>query len=81
MYVVVPFYYSPLRIQSSSSSAVFSDPEVAIVSLPQLPPEPEPLDEWYQSAVVTERMEAFNEHLTDSWQSGASGEPLKPVRC
>jgi hypothetical protein len=76
MYFVVPFY-SPLK--SSSSSAVFSNPEAAIVSLPQLPPEPEPLDEWYQSAVVTERLEAFNKYLTDSWQSGTSSEPLKTV--
>ena len=79
MYFVVPFY-SPLGIKSSSSSAVFSDPEAAIVSLPQLPPEPEPLDEWYQSAVVMERLEAFNEHLMDSWQSGTSSEPLKTVQ-
>jgi hypothetical protein len=77
MYSVIRFY-SPLRIKSSSSSAVFSDPEVSIVSLPQLPPEPEPLDDWYQSAVVTERLEAFNEYLTDSGQSGtSSSEPLK----
>jgi hypothetical protein len=71
VYFVVPSY-SPLRIKSSSPSAVFSGPEVTIVSLPQLPPEPEPLDEWYQSAVVTERLEAFNEYLTVSWQSGTN---------
>lgn len=79
MYFVVPFDCQ-LRIKPISSSAVFSDPEAAIVSLPQLPPEPEPLDEWYQSAVVTERLEAFHEYLTNSRRSGTSSEPLKTVQ-
>lgn len=38
---------------------VFADPEKSIVSLPKLPPEPEPLDEWYDSNDVKDPISSF----------------------
>ena len=52
-----------------AASGVFRYPESSIVSLPELPPEPEPLDEWYASEEVEKRLEAFVKgHLRQTWQ-------------
>ncbi|KAL3902707.1 MAG: hypothetical protein SGILL_010729, partial [Bacillariaceae sp.] len=40
-------------------SPLFMDPEVSVVSLPRLPPEPEPLTEWYESQEVEELLGTF----------------------
>ena len=48
----------------SNHSSLFDDPEKSIVSLPMLPPEPEPLDEWYASSDVQGPMTSFvQDHL------------------
>jgi dethiobiotin synthetase len=53
---------------SSSSSSLFANPEKSIISLPQLPPEPEPLNEWFASSDVQNPMSLFvHEHLFESY--------------
>ncbi len=48
----------------SSSSSLFANPEQSIISLPTLPPEPEPLNDWYASNDVQGPMTAFvQDHL------------------
>lgn len=45
-------------------SGLFANPEKSIVSLPKLPPEPEPLDEWYDSNDVKDPILSFvHDHL------------------
>lgn len=45
-------------------SPLWADPDKSIVSLPALPPEPEPLDKWYASQKVRERLHTFvHDHL------------------
>jgi dethiobiotin synthetase/adenosylmethionine--8-amino-7-oxononanoate aminotransferase len=52
----------------SCSSSLFADPERSIISLPTLPPEPEPLDEWFASSDVQDPMALFvHDHLFDSY--------------
>jgi dethiobiotin synthetase/adenosylmethionine--8-amino-7-oxononanoate aminotransferase len=54
---------------SSSSSPLFLDPETSIRSLPRLPPEPEPLTDWYASEEVKRITSSFvHDHLLPSWQ-------------
>eukprot|EP00562_Extubocellulus_spinifer_P032463 CAMPEP_0178731820 /NCGR_PEP_ID=MMETSP0699-20121125/30238_1 /TAXON_ID=265572 /ORGANISM="Extubocellulus spinifer, Strain CCMP396" /LENGTH=363 /DNA_ID=CAMNT_0020383901 /DNA_START=654 /DNA_END=1744 /DNA_ORIENTATION=+ len=45
-----------------------NDPNESILSLPPLPPEPEPLDGWYQSHEVEEKLEAFETRLEMLWR-------------
>ena len=45
-----------------------NDPNESILSLPPLPPEPEPLDGWYQSNEVEEKLEAFETRLEMLWR-------------
>ena len=53
---------------SSSSNSLFANPDKSIISLPALPPEPEPLDEWYSSSDVQCPMTSFvQEHLFESF--------------
>lgn len=53
---------------SSSSSLLFANPEQSIISLPTLPPEPEPLNEWYASSDVQGPMTSFvQDHLFQSY--------------
>lgn len=52
----------------NNSSMMFSNPDASIVSLPALPPEPEPLTEWYESSQVQDSLHSFvHEHLTQAW--------------
>ena len=55
------------KMRAGSGKSLFDYPDISIVSLPQLPPEEEPLHEWYTSAQVKETLESFNQHLTTSW--------------
>ena len=43
------------------------DPKQSILSLPPLPPEPEPLTPWYQSKEVEEGLDAFEDRLEYLW--------------
>lgn len=43
------------------------DPKESILSLPPLPPEPEPLTSWYQSKEVEEGLDAFEDRLEYLW--------------
>jgi hypothetical protein len=51
----------------SKNVGVLSNPEDAIISLPQLPPQPEPLGEWYASEQVNATLRGFQGYLTSSW--------------
>jgi dethiobiotin synthetase/adenosylmethionine--8-amino-7-oxononanoate aminotransferase len=53
-----------------SSPILFDDPEKSIVSLPKLPPEPEPLTEWYESTDVSTTLSSFvHDHLIPGYQT------------
>lgn len=53
----------------NASSTMFSNPDASIVSLPALPPEPEPLTEWYESSQVQDSLHSFvHGHLTQAWE-------------
>ncbi|VEU36582.1 unnamed protein product [Pseudo-nitzschia multistriata] len=53
-------------------SGLFANPEKSIVSLPKLPPEPEPLDEWYASGQVKDQISSFvHDHLFCSYDDEA----------
>jgi hypothetical protein len=55
---------------SEGSSPLFQDPDRSIVSLPKLPPEPEPLTDWYDSKEVTTTLSSFvHDHLFLHWKS------------
>jgi dethiobiotin synthetase/adenosylmethionine--8-amino-7-oxononanoate aminotransferase len=56
-----------LKLRSGAGRALFADQEKSIVSLPELPPESEPLHDWYNLSQVSETFSALNEHLEDSW--------------
>jgi hypothetical protein len=52
-----------------SHSPVFADPDKAILSLPSLPLEPEPLSDWYASSEVENSMTSFvHDHLFPTWR-------------
>mmetsp|Transcript_30737 Transcript_30737/g.73774 ORF Transcript_30737/g.73774 Transcript_30737/m.73774 type:complete len:289 (-) Transcript_30737:99-965(-) len=56
-----------------ATSAIFRSPESAIVSLPELPPEPEPLGDWFRSEAVTAALESFVQgHLKETWEDRKS---------
>jgi len=63
-----------VKLQSSSGKILFDNPEASIISLPMLPPEPEPLHDWYQSTEVVETLDKFNLFLQDSWGNGQEAE-------
>ena len=49
-------------------SPLFMNPDVSVVSLPKLPPEPEPLTKWYESQEVKTLLDAFvHDHLFQKW--------------
>jgi dethiobiotin synthetase/adenosylmethionine--8-amino-7-oxononanoate aminotransferase len=53
---------------------LFADPHASIISLPALPPEPEPLTDWYESQEVQQILGSFVEdHLNRSWQDRVEG--------
>eukprot|EP00537_Pseudo-nitzschia_pungens_P012948 CAMPEP_0172393782 /NCGR_PEP_ID=MMETSP1061-20121228/12246_1 /TAXON_ID=37318 /ORGANISM="Pseudo-nitzschia pungens, Strain cf. pungens" /LENGTH=332 /DNA_ID=CAMNT_0013124981 /DNA_START=110 /DNA_END=1108 /DNA_ORIENTATION=- len=57
--------------RSVTNSGLFTDPEKSIISLPKLPPEPEPLDEWYASSDVKDPISLFvRSHLFPSYNIG-----------
>lgn len=46
---------------------LFPDPDASIISLPEIPPYPEPLHEWYESTQVTETFASFDAFLAQAW--------------
>jgi hypothetical protein len=67
--VHVPILSSSCPVPFGSDALLFENPMASIVSLPTLPPEPEPLMDWYESAEVTETLESFvKDHLTKTWE-------------
>ncbi|CAB9523947.1 Acetylornithine aminotransferase [Seminavis robusta] len=61
-----------VKLQSSQGHILFQDPSQSIISLPQLPPEPEPLHDWYASPEVVQTLNDFNSFLSDSWDAEAA---------
>ena len=55
------------KIRAGSGKAMFGNPEISIVSLPQLPPPEVALHDWFDSARVKETFESFDQHLENSW--------------
>jgi len=51
-----------------SSSSKRGPEELAIISLPPLPPEAEPLDEWYECNEVREKITKLDQLLIQSWK-------------
>lgn len=61
------------EVDGQKAGAIFRYPESAIVSLPELPPEPEPLNDWYRSDEVTSTLESFVQgHLQKAWEDRRS---------
>ena len=58
---------SECKLCSSEGRVLFPDPNVSIVSLPVIPPYPEPLYHWYESPQVTETLEKLDDFLAQSW--------------
>ena len=59
-------------MRSGNGKRLFENPEESIIALPKLPPEPEPLDDWYASDEVTERLFQFNAFLDRNWRDRVS---------
>jgi dethiobiotin synthetase/adenosylmethionine--8-amino-7-oxononanoate aminotransferase len=55
------------KLHSEGGRILFPNPSDSIVSLPEIPPYPEPLHEWYDSPQVSETLEAFDIHLSQFW--------------
>ena len=52
-----------------STASIFDNPDASIVSLPALPPEPEPLMGWYESAEVSQVLQSFvKDYLWPTWR-------------
>jgi len=52
----------------TTTAGMFANLEKSIISLPALPPEPEPLNEWFDSSDVQDKMTCFvHEHLFESY--------------
>ena len=68
-----------LKLRSGSGRALFDWIEQSIVSLPPLPPQSEPLHEWYASTRVSGTFAALNQHLDDAWTTRL--EELTNMRC
>lgn len=56
------------KLLSSNGEVLFEDAKASVVALPQLPPEPEPLHEWYASAEVMNRLRDFDAFLSKHWE-------------
>ena len=56
-----------LRLRAGTGKALFDNPEICIIALPQLPPLNESLHEWYDTARVAETLDSFDQHLEVSW--------------
>jgi dethiobiotin synthetase/adenosylmethionine--8-amino-7-oxononanoate aminotransferase len=62
------YAYSVASSTKGASYPVFENPSASILSLPTLPPEPEPLMDWYTSPEV-ERLTSFvHDHLFHTWR-------------
>jgi dethiobiotin synthetase/adenosylmethionine--8-amino-7-oxononanoate aminotransferase len=57
-----------VKIRSGTGRRLFENLESSIVALPALPPEPEPLTQWYDSDEVSDTFEGFYSHLLESWK-------------
>lgn len=62
-------YISRGLLEIESSSSIFRNPDASIISLPGLPPEPEPLTEWYEMTEVGQILQTFvHEHLVEEYR-------------
>lgn len=61
------FNDSESKLHLEDGRIAFPNPIDSIVSLPEIPPYPEPLHEWYASAQVSETLQAFDRHLSQYW--------------
>ena len=55
-------------LSNHGNNVCFPEPEQSIVALPQLPPEPEPLHDWFQSQQVVDVFASFYAYLSDRWK-------------
>lgn len=60
-------FQSKHKLRSKEGRILFPDTNASIVSLPEIPPYPEPLHDWYESPQVTETLEGFDTFLAQSW--------------
>lgn len=58
---------SKFKLRCGDGRSLFSDSYASIISLPQIPPYPEPLHDWYESPQVSETFEGFDNFLSESW--------------
>jgi bifunctional dethiobiotin synthetase / adenosylmethionine---8-amino-7-oxononanoate aminotransferase len=62
-------YLRSKRIRSGSGEILFSRPRQSLLTLPPVPADPRvPLDEWFESAEVTDTFCALDMFLDQSWQ-------------
>lgn len=61
----------PLMLRSKSLPELRSDPMRSIMSLPPLPPEPEPLDGWFADPAVSDRFDGLYQFLNEKWAKDA----------
>ena len=59
--------YSKFKLRCGNGRVLFSNVSASIISLPQIPPFPEPLQDWYESPQVSETLEGFDMFLNESW--------------
>jgi dethiobiotin synthetase/adenosylmethionine--8-amino-7-oxononanoate aminotransferase len=57
-----------LKLRSGLGKALFEDPEQSIISLPSLPPFPQPLNQWFLLNETNEKLEAFHKSLQTQWK-------------
>lgn len=55
------------KLRSGVGTSLFEDVNASIVSLPALPPEPEPLQNWYESIYVVNTFKSLNRFLLNKW--------------
>ena len=60
-----------LKMRSGGGAALFEfeNSHQEIVSLPPLPPMPEPLDDWYENSEVVEKFQMVHEVLDQNWHT------------
>lgn len=60
---------SQVKQLAAEGDVLYDNPDKSIISLPALPPEPEPLFEWYNSPEVHGPLEEFvGDHLVATWR-------------
>lgn len=63
----VALWYRKLCLRGGNGRNLFPNPATSIVALPQLPPEPEPLHDWYNNNDVQNILHDFNSMLNERW--------------